>query len=610
MAAVAVPPSPQFADAMANRRVPLANLQHATNSPLRAPQVGGKRQRSTASETREFAYGQPASKKHIIEVDDADARRSGLVRRSGAPTTALTRKLQEARGELKAVPKQSDKTQRANNDMEQIRQWQRHYRKLFPTFVFYFESIPEDVKFKMIRQTLILGAREVKFFSKEVTHVITARTIPRELDSSSSSTAKGFVNPQLVSKTNIFDTALQNYNKTSSGDILQKAKELGMKLWTVDKLQKILETLLNRGTDEDVHGSRQAAQQPKARQGDLQKLLENERLNGTSDRDYSVAAQDMIPLRGFYVYVHDMDELTRPVMIREYPKVAKKEDGKWPQFRISGTGKCPFVEDRDHARRQQQEDAEKARKAAVAAAVPRTRAATAIHERRALNENNNLARRCTAPTPSIKEDSKPLEPPQHVPTKRPNPDSMPPMFGSAQASLRAMPRFIGGEPIASGLQQSNITSAIRSQAISSTAAGPGARAGNSKEVNQLKRKVLEKNSAPSANTNSGQSSTMNDAQIRAALSQEAASQPIRAAKRRAQESLGGIREDGEGARRVTVVRRRKPVEKELKPGYCENCREKFNDFDEHVVSRKHRKFAQAADNWLELDQLLEQLVRE
>ncbi|PVI05075.1 hypothetical protein DM02DRAFT_517252 [Periconia macrospinosa] len=607
MAAVAVPPSPQFVDAMANRRVPLANLQHATNSPLRAPQVGGKRQRSNASEQRDLAQGQPASKKHIIEVDDADGRRSGLVRRSGAPTTALTRKLQEARGELKAVPKHVEKTQRTTNDLEQIRQWQRHYRKLFPSFVFYFESIPEDAKYKIIRQTHILGAREVKFFSKEVTHVITARAIPRDLESSSSSTAKGFVNPQLVSKTSIFDTALQNYNKATNGDILHKAKELGMKLWTVDKLQKILDTLLNRGTDEDVHGTRQVAQQPKARQGDLQKLLENEKLNGTSDRDYSAAAQDMIPLRGYYVYVHDMDELTRPVMIREYPKVAKREDGKWPQFRISGTGKCPFVEDRDHARRQQQEEVEKARKAAAA---PRTRAATATQDKRVLNENNNLARRCTAPVPSVKEESKALDPPQQIPTKRPNPDSMPPMFGSAQASLRAMPRFIGGEPIASGLQQSNITSAIRSQAISSTAAAPGARAGNSKEVNQLKRKVLEKNSVPSTNTNSGQSSTMNDVHLKAAFNQESA-QPIRAAKRKAQESLGYIREDGEeGARRVTVVRRKKPVEKELKPGYCENCREKFNDFDEHVVSRKHRKFAQAADNWLELDQLLAQLVRE
>ena len=378
----------------------------------------------------------------------------------------------------------------------------------------------------------------------------------------------------------MFDTALQK--NSNNGDILYKAKDLGMKIWPVDKLQRMMDAMFNTATGEEVshHSTRHgaAAAQSRGRPADLQKLLENEKLN---DRDYSVASQDMIPLRGYYIYVHDMDETTRPVMVREYSKVTKKEDGKWPQFRISGTGKCPYVEDRDHARRQQQEEqeAQRARKAAVA--VPRTRAATAMEEKRALGENNNLARRPSAPSISMKaEGGKPLDNSNMVPTKRGSVDSMPPMFGSAQASLRSMPRFIGGEPIASGLQQSNITSAIRSQMISSTSAAPGARAGQSKEVNQLKRKVLEKN-VPSANTNSGQSSVMND--MRAALNGDF-TQPSRTSKRKAQETLGYIREDSiddeRQARKAAVIRRKKTVEKELKPGYCENCREKFADFDE------------------------------
>jgi regulatory subunit for Cdc7p protein kinase len=288
----------------------------------------------------------------------------------------------------------------------------------------------------------------------------------------------------------------------------------------------------------------------------------------------------MIPLRGYYVYVHDMDEVTRPVMIREYQKV-EKEKGKWPQFRASGNGKCPFVED-PHFGRRQHEEQEARRLARQAAPAPRTRAASALEEKNALVENNNLARRPSAPAVIVKEDeedAKPLDPPKALPSKRCNTaDGAPPMFGSAQASIRTMPRFIAGEPVASGLHQSNITSAIRSQMISSTAAAP--RAGNSKEVNQLKRKVLEKNSVPSTNTNSGHSSVMND--VRAALNQEH-SQPIRAAKRKAQETFGHMHEDADEerqARKAAALRRRKTAEKELKPGYCENCREKFNDFDE------------------------------
>ncbi|KAF1833712.1 hypothetical protein BDW02DRAFT_527150, partial [Decorospora gaudefroyi] len=575
MAAVAVPPSPHVSAAMSSRRVPLANLQNATNSPLRAPAIGGKRQRSHASEQRDVPYGQPPPKKHIIEVDDAEARRHGLVRRSGAQPTALTRKLEAAR-ETKAPAKQM--AQRASNDLETIRQWQRHYRKLFPQFAFYFDSVSDPQKDHLLSRARILGSREVKFFSREVTHVITTRPIPADIDGSSSS-HKSTVNPaQLENKKSVFDAVLEKSDR--GGDVLYKAKSLGMKIWSVEKLQRMVDTMFNKETGEDASGypTRQgvAAQHQKGRPADLQRLLQNEKM----DRDHVMASQDMIPLRGYYVYVHDMDELTRPVMVREYQKV-EKEKGKWPQFRASGTGKCPFVDD-PHFGRRQQEEQEARRIARQAAAAPRTRAASALEEKNALAENNNIARRPSAPAVIVKEEedgSKPLDPPKGLPLKRCNTaDGAPPMFGSTQASIRAMPRFIAGEPVASGLHQSNITSAIRSQMISSTAAAP--RAGNSKEVNQLKRKVLEKNSVPSANTNSGHSSVMND--VRAALNQEH-SQPIRAAKRKAQESLGHIHEDADEekqARKAAALRRRKTAEKELKPGYCENCREKFNDFDE------------------------------
>lgn len=358
-----------------------------------------------------------------------------------------------------------------------------------------------------------------------------------------------------------------------------------MKIWSAEKLQRMLTTMFNTETGEQPpdyntrHGT--TVQAKPGRQADLGKLLQNEKLNGPLDRDYSVATQDMITLRGYYIYIHDMDEVTRPVMVREYPKIAKKEEGKWPQFRISGAGKCPFVEDPSHVRKQQQEQADQKTRATKAAA-PRTRAAAAMEEKRALGENNNLARRGSVVSQTGKpEEAKPLDPPKIVPVKRTSTDTiLPPMFGSAQASIRAMPRFAGGEPVASGIQPSNITSAIQSQMISSTAAAPGARAGNTKEVNQLKRKVLEKNSAPSANSGHAM---MND--MRAALNQDH-SQLTRAAKRKAQDALGYIHEDmtpseeERQARKATALRRRKATEKELKPGYCENCREKFNDFDE------------------------------
>ena len=71
--------------------------------------------------------------------------------------------------------------------------------------------------------------------------------------------------------------------------------------------------------------------------------------------------------------------------------------------------------------------------------------------------------------------------------------------------------------------------------------------------------------------------------VRAAINNER-DPPPRAAKRKAQETLGVVREDdaGEDENQVkaNAPKRKKAVEKDPKPGYCENCRDKFDDFDE------------------------------
>jgi regulatory subunit for Cdc7p protein kinase len=166
-----------------------------------------------------------------------------------------------------------------------------------------------------------------------------------------------------------------------------------------------------------------------------------------------------------------------------------------------------------------------------------------------------------------------MDPPKPGPIKRGSTDNLP-LFGSAQASLRQHPRFAGGEPIASGVQASNITSAIRSQMISSTAAAPGGKAGATKELNRLQRQVLERNNLSNPYLN-------ND--LRVAINNGGRGQ-----KRKAQDALANIKEEEdtseaprlERAPRTAPARKKKAVEKEMKLGYCENCRAKFQDFDE------------------------------
>lgn len=61
---------------------------------------------------------------------------------------------------------------------------------------------------------------------------------------------------------------------------------------------------------------------------------------------------------------------------------------------------------------------------------------------------------------------------------------------------------------------------------------------------------------------------------------------------------------------LNAIRARKPPqEAPKKPGYCENCRVRYEDFKAHCKSRKHRKFALDQNNWLLLDELFTEIAR-
>jgi regulatory subunit for Cdc7p protein kinase len=152
MAAVSISLSPQVLTEMTNRRVPLATVPNATNSPYRAvTAAAAKRQRAHAADQRELEYGQPPTKKQLVDF--------GATRRAAASQpTAFQRKLESARdSRLAQIQRQSEQAQKTKNQ-EHLRQWREHYKKEFPTFVFYFEGIPEDARPKILKSIRILGA--------------------------------------------------------------------------------------------------------------------------------------------------------------------------------------------------------------------------------------------------------------------------------------------------------------------------------------------------------------------------------------------------------------------------------------------------------------------
>lgn len=149
---------------MSSRRVPLASNPNAANSPYRAvAQAAAQKQqkRSHATIQREEAYANaPPAKKQMLENHGQNLRTpprqtssaEGRVftRRSNAPNSQFMNKLEAVR--TKPTEETSDK------NLETVRQWRKHYRRQFPKFVFYFESISDDVRGKWAKQVLALGA--------------------------------------------------------------------------------------------------------------------------------------------------------------------------------------------------------------------------------------------------------------------------------------------------------------------------------------------------------------------------------------------------------------------------------------------------------------------
>lgn len=366
-----------------------------------------------------------------------------------------------------------------------------------------------------------------------------------------------------------------------NNDVLYKARDMGKRIYSVEKLHRILENLMER----DDYGQKLLGSREQSHEHNLAKLLRKERLNGPSDRDPRAVTRELNYFRGPYIYVYDMDEKTKPIIVREYPKVADKADGEWPQFKTVSQGRCPFVEESAADAKMMKRAMEKkaAKEAASrAAATDRESNAKPVADPAVRATGKRSREEYADPLAESKNGSngvvmsvRPTDvfnPPKDLNTK--SIDFTTQKFFTSRLGTG---RVLAGEPVASGVQPSNMTSAIRSQMISSNANAPGAKAGTSKEVHNLQKTVLQK-AAPVVP--SGLAPSRPVAAVQAINADGQSSRSTSAAKTgRVVESV----EEGEGrARRApsAVAPPPQKSKKDMKPGYCENCQDKFDDFDD------------------------------
>jgi regulatory subunit for Cdc7p protein kinase len=152
--------SPHATVNMPSHRAPLRDAPSAVlNSPMRGAStalLGAKRQRQpTASQGENSTYhDSQMSKRRFVETDEPNIRLHGLPPKRSTQATSLQRRLEAARAPAPTAHSRSKSTVEQN---ETIRQWQKHYRKLFPTFVFYFDNVQDDTKRKFSAQIRMLG---------------------------------------------------------------------------------------------------------------------------------------------------------------------------------------------------------------------------------------------------------------------------------------------------------------------------------------------------------------------------------------------------------------------------------------------------------------------
>lgn len=154
--------SPQEIPIMASHRQPLRDAPSAVlNSPIRVAStaiLGSKRQRPThhsQGENALFNDGQ-MGKRRFVETNEPGLRLHGLPPKRSTQTTITTlqRRLEAARGP--PHPPQG-KSKSVVDQGDGIKQWQKHYRRAFPGFVFYFDNVQDDIHRRCSAQVRSLG---------------------------------------------------------------------------------------------------------------------------------------------------------------------------------------------------------------------------------------------------------------------------------------------------------------------------------------------------------------------------------------------------------------------------------------------------------------------
>ena len=411
-------------------------------------------------------------------------------------------------------------------DAADRREWQRQWKLIMAESHVFFDGI-DDASIDKVKPLLSkIGTNVELFFGSKVSHVVTRRPVDA------------------------------NYPPS---DLLSKAKQLAIKIWSYDKLVRFLTNLLGQAPRNPADGQHT----------NLSRMLREEKLVGPNDRDPHTKREDYHYFKGPYLLVWDPTYHYRPFMAKEYPKVDDTSEGDWPRFKTSSSGRCPFLADspRMIAERRALEGVRRKRRSPLIDESTPNKVVILEHEGAAVAMTPERSL-----TTAVEEAMTPATPATPV-----TPDIV----------LRH--RF--SETIASGVNMSTMTSAVQSVAKSGTDNQSG-QLGNglnpvlaqvpSREISKLKTKILTR-----------EAKLFMPKPMVALADAKGSNTPA----------------TGSTPSKSQQTTPRAATSKELRPGFCENCHEQFDNFNTHIESKKHRRYAQEVKHFTKLDELLDKLQR-
>ncbi|WFD32064.1 Cdc7p-Dbf4p kinase complex regulatory subunit [Malassezia sp. CBS 17886] len=528
-------------------------------------------------------------RKRAVPLDDVHARnipengsaRKSKVLRAERTRDEAARSPQCARSTTLRIDRASrmsreERYQREHQKAHSQRQWKAAFGRAFPRFVFYLDSIDDTPKRTLSAQIAQLGARSQQhvedFFSRSVTHVVTTRPIPlvsaRDKENAADAVGGGAADaasarmraaplPGGLTPPRIVTPAARDCAPLHSDR--NPLDEWTQTLPTNDVLsraqqfgmkiwrQEKLQNIVSLLLAEDAAGADGAPRQ------DLSQMLLQEKLHGTTERDPYAARSDFhyFGKNTYHLLVLDATGEHRPIATCEYDRHAHEHQGKpppWPVLHgdVEGRGLFVRVDAKDRERLARQ--------------------APAPHEGHASLRRAASLNLATAQRPGWRHES-----------------------ASGTPNLMASDNSIA---LAS-------TVASTTSTMTTSQAGLSAAALPDKRVAELNRRTHT--ALPDART------------VRAADGEE--SHGGGGAVVRRMLGLDGTRGDAPALRRTrsaggTLARSALSLRaREKRPGHCENCRCRFEDYDEHVRTRRHRKFALDETNFVSLDDLLQRVQR-